>query len=61
MVGLAEEVPSSLLLELSSWVQIPSVTQFFTARISPSLASTGLIDTVVPEWEQAAPTAMAHT
>jgi hypothetical protein len=61
MVGLAEEVLSSMVPELRSWVQFPSATQFFAARIPPSLASAEPADTAAPEWEQAAPTATART
>jgi hypothetical protein len=61
MIGLLEEVPSSMILELRSWVQFPPATQFFAARIPPSLASAGPIGTAAPEREQAAPTATAHT
>jgi hypothetical protein len=43
------------------WVQFPPVTQFFVARIPPSLASVGSVGTVVPEREQTAPTVAAHT
>jgi hypothetical protein len=43
--------------ESRCWVQFPPTTQFFDARIPPSLASVGSVDTVVPEQEQAAPTA----
>jgi hypothetical protein len=46
--------------ESRCWVQFPPTTQFFDARIPPSLASVGSVDTVVPEQEQAAPTATAR-
>jgi hypothetical protein len=39
--------------ELRSWVQFPLATQFFTARILPSLASSGPVGTAAPEREQA--------
>jgi hypothetical protein len=61
MVGLAEEMLSSMVPESSSWFQFSPVTQFSAARISPSLASIGPVGTVTPEWEQAAPTAAART
>jgi hypothetical protein len=61
MVGLAEEVPSSMVPESRSWVQFPPATQFFAARIPPSLAFAGSVGTTVPEWEQAAPTTVART
>jgi hypothetical protein len=44
-----------------SWVQFPPATQFSATRIPPSLSSAGPTSTVAPEWEQAAPTAVAHT
>jgi hypothetical protein len=47
--------------EPRSWVQFPLATQFFAARISPSLASAGSVGTAAPEREQAAPTATART
>jgi hypothetical protein len=47
--------------EPRSWVQFPLATQFFVARISPSLASAGSVGTAAPEREQAAPTATART
>jgi hypothetical protein len=55
------EGSSSMVSEPRSWVQFPLATQFFAARISPSLASAGSIGTAAPEREQAAPTVMAHT
>jgi hypothetical protein len=61
MVGLAEAGSSSMVPELRSWVQFPPATQFFAARIPPSLASSGPTGTAAPEREQAAPTAAAHT
>jgi hypothetical protein len=61
MVGLTEEVSSSMVLELRSWVQFPLATQFSIVRITPSLASAGPVGMAAPEWEQAAPTAMART
>jgi hypothetical protein len=57
MVGLAEEVPSSMVPKPRSWGQFPPVTQFSVARIPPSLASVGSAGTAAPEREQAAPTA----
>jgi hypothetical protein len=50
-----------MVSEPRSWVQFPSATQFFTARIPPSLASVGLADTTAPEREQAARIAVART
>jgi hypothetical protein len=61
IVGLAEGVPSSMVPEPRSWVQIPPVTQFSVALILPSLASVGPVGMVAPEWEQAAPTVAART
>jgi hypothetical protein len=61
VVGLAEEVPSSMILEPKSWVQFLPVTQFSAARIPPSLSSARPIGMVVPEREQTAPTTTAHT
>jgi hypothetical protein len=52
---------SSMALEQRSWVQFPPATQFFVARIPPSLAPAGPAGTVASEREQEAPTAMAHT
>jgi hypothetical protein len=52
---------SSMVPEPRSWVQFPPVTQFFAARIPPSLASAGPAGTAAPEREQAAPTAAART
>jgi hypothetical protein len=40
--------------EPRSWVQFPLVTQFFVARIPPSLASVGPAGTAALEREQAA-------
>jgi hypothetical protein len=61
MVGLAEEVPSSMVSESRSWVQFPLTTQFFATHIPPSLASAGPAGTAAPEREQAAPTITART
>jgi hypothetical protein len=61
MVGLIEVGSSSMVSELRSWVQFPLATQFFAARISLSLVSVGPADTAASEWEQAVPTAVAHT
>jgi hypothetical protein len=61
MVGLAEEVPSSMVSESRSLVQFPLTTQFFATRIPPSLASAGPTGTAAPEREQAAPTITART
>jgi hypothetical protein len=61
MIELAEEVPSSMVPELRSWVQFPPVTQFSVARIPPSLASAGPARTVASEQEQAAPIATDGT
>jgi hypothetical protein len=61
MVGLAEEVLSSMVPEPRSWVQFPPATQFSAACIPPSLASIGPAGTAAPEWEKAAPTATART
>jgi hypothetical protein len=55
MVGLTEEVPSSMVPELRSWVQFPLATQFFIVHILPSLVSAGSVGMATPEWEQAAP------
>jgi hypothetical protein len=41
--------------EPRSWVQFPLATQFFVARIPPSLASVGPAGTAALEREQAAP------
>jgi hypothetical protein len=61
MVGLAEEMLSSMVPESRSWVQFPPATQFSAARIPPSLASAGPTGTAAPEREQAAPTTAART
>jgi hypothetical protein len=61
MVGLAEGGSSSMVPEPLSWVQFPPATQFFAARIPPSLASAGSAGMATPEREQTAPTAVAHT
>jgi hypothetical protein len=61
MVGPADDVSFSMVPELMSWAQFPPATQFFTARIPPSLASVGLVATVASDREQAAPTTTAHT
>jgi hypothetical protein len=61
MIGLIEEVPSSRVPVLRSWVQFSLVTQFFAAHISPSLASAGPAGTADPEWGQTAPTTTTHT
>jgi hypothetical protein len=61
MVGLVEEVSSNMVSEPMSWVQFPLTTQFFTARIPPSLASAGTADTAAPKREQTAPTTLART
>jgi hypothetical protein len=61
MVGLAKEVPASMVLELRSWVQFPLATQFSVVCIPPSLASTVPAGMAAPKWEQAAPTAVART
>jgi hypothetical protein len=50
-----------MISEPRTWVQFSPTTQFFVARIPPSLASAGPIDTTTPEREQAAPTAVART
>jgi hypothetical protein len=50
-----------MVSELRSWVQFPLATQFFATRIPPSLASAGSAGRAVPEREQAALTAAAHT
>jgi hypothetical protein len=50
-----------MVSELRSWVQFPSIMQFFAARIPPSLASARPAGTTTPEREQAAPTAPART
>jgi hypothetical protein len=50
-----------MVSEPRSWVQFHLATQFFAARIPPSLASTGPAGTAVPEREQAVPTATVHT
>jgi hypothetical protein len=50
-----------MVSEPRSWVQFPPATQFFTARIPPSLESVGPADTTAPEQEQAAPMAAART
>jgi hypothetical protein len=47
--------------EPRSWVQFPSATQFFTARIPPSLASVGPVGTAAPRREQAAPITTGRT
>jgi hypothetical protein len=47
--------------EPMSWVQFPPATQFFVARIPPSLASTGPAGTTTLEPEQAAPIVAART
>jgi hypothetical protein len=61
MVGLTEEVPSSMVPKPRSWVQFRPATQFFAARIPPSLASAGSVGTAASEREQTTPTAAAHT
>jgi hypothetical protein len=43
-----------------SWLQFPVATQFSTARISPSLASTGPTGMTAPEQEQVAQAAIAR-
>jgi hypothetical protein len=50
-----------MVSEPRSWVQFPLTTQFFAARIPPSLASAGSAGTAAPERQQAAPTAVTHT
>jgi hypothetical protein len=50
-----------MVSKLRSFVQFPLATQFFAARISPSLASVGPADMAAYEWEQAVPTAVART
>jgi hypothetical protein len=50
-----------MVSELRSWVQFPPVTQFFVARIPPSLASVGPAVTVAPEREQTTPITVART
>jgi hypothetical protein len=49
-----------MVSELRSWIQFPPATQFFTARIPPSLAFVGTVGTAAPEREQAAPTRVAR-
>jgi hypothetical protein len=61
MVGLTEDVLFGMVPEPRFSVQFPPVTQFYIARISPSLASAGPADTTAPEREQLAPTVTAHT
>jgi hypothetical protein len=51
MVGLVDEVPSSMVPEPRSWVQFPPVTQFSVAHIPPSLAFVGLVGTAALERE----------
>jgi hypothetical protein len=51
---------SSMVSKLRSWVQFSLVTQFFAARIPPSLASAGPAGRAAPEREQTALTAAAH-
>jgi hypothetical protein len=46
--------------ELRSWVQFLLATQFFVARIPPSLASARSTGTITLERVQAAPTAAAR-
>jgi hypothetical protein len=66
MVGLAEEVSSSMVLEPRSWIQflpppLPHThTKFSAAHIPPSLASVGPIGTAAPEQEQEMPTSTVH-
>jgi hypothetical protein len=43
------------------WVQFLLASQFFAARIPLSLTFTRSIGTAMPEREQTAPTATAHT
>jgi hypothetical protein len=50
-----------LISEPISWLQFLPITQFFTVHIPSSLASAGSVVTITPEWEYAAPIAMAHT
>jgi hypothetical protein len=60
--GWTDRVGSSIMVpEPRSWVQFPSATQFFAARIPPSLASAGSAGMAAPEREQAAPTVAART
>jgi hypothetical protein len=61
MVGLTEEVPSSMVPKPKSWVQFPPATQFSATRIPSSLASTGPAGTAAPKREQTTPTVAAHT
>jgi hypothetical protein len=61
MIGLAEEVSSSIVSESRSYDQFPPIKQFSTARIPPSLASAGPAGTVALEREQAVLTAASHT
>jgi hypothetical protein len=61
MVGLIEEVSSSMVLESRSCVQFPSATQFFTAHIPSSLTSAEPAGITAPEQEQSAPTTTART
>jgi hypothetical protein len=50
-----------MVSEPRTWVQFPPTTQFFAARIPPSLASAGPVDTTTPEREQAAPIVVARS
>jgi hypothetical protein len=49
-----------MIPEPRSWIQFPLATQFFVARISPSLVFAGSTDMVAPERKQAVPTATAY-
>jgi hypothetical protein len=60
-IGLVDEGPSSMVSEPRSWVQFSPSTQFFTARIPPSLVSAESTGTTTPEREQTAPTAATRT
>jgi hypothetical protein len=61
MVGLAEEVSSSLVSEPRSWVQFPPATKSSAARILSSLAFAGPTGMATPEREQVVPTTAAQT
>jgi hypothetical protein len=50
-----------MVSEPRTWVQFPPTTQFFAARIPPSLAFVGPVDMTTPERKQAAPTVVART
>jgi hypothetical protein len=60
MVGLGEEIPSSMIPEQKSWLQYSSATHFFT-HILPSLASVGPAGMIALVREQPAPTVVTRT